>query len=437
MTPPQQKAKALLQKKLDEIVYCKDTLIKLQYYTELSESINQIIQSSLYKQWFGNYNGISEKLQILISSFSLGSTTPIPSSVDLTSTITEVGGLLSEGNAFKIEIIEEIQKIPDGSGDNAALIKIAKKTAIQIKARDEQQMESSADSTMTDMATLVEEAEDANKQVEELVSSADSLTNFYDTEANTVKGDNLVRADTFYTEMKSIVERIDKVYADAQKILGNVSVFDKGALFDAQKSVNTIAKIKIEIYIAAAKSLATLVTNMAKSAGGAGGAADAAITAGEKITAADISVSKDSDTSDKNISRSDFVTLTQTFDAAFAAYDSIILVKINFLEYSDTYRDYLTIATKMVQSFKGNKTELSAPLKKAEGAGKVFDEEKNKVELKYTEMKSLKSQMVKFKEYMIGVDEKFLRFKKLMDGADEDLQILQKEKGQGMLAFEK
>ena len=181
-------------------------------------------------------------------------------------------------------------------------------------------------------------------------------------------------------ELKQLVGRIDKVYDDAQKILVDVKIFDKAAHSNAESSVNTIQKIRIQIYIAAAKSLATLVTNMAKSAEAA---AAAAITAGEEVNAADISGEDKGVTSatSATITRDKFDELTKTFDAAVAAYDSITT------EGEDLdFQRYLTMADTMLINFKGKKDELTMALKGAEEAVRLFKiQEKSAVKKDETE----------------------------------------------------
>jgi len=414
MNPSQQKAKALLQKKLDEVIYCR------------------------VDEWYKRCTIVENKLNNFISRLNAGSTS-IPTDAELTGVVTDVKELLDNADIFKTAIIEVITKLPVSErADNAPLIKVAKLLVEEIQQHDKEYKEQSVDSTTTDMAALVEEANKLNKDTENVVKLADTLKEFYDTGSSSANKDNLKKAATCYTDMKSIVERIDKVYADAQKILGNVSVFDKVARSAAESSVNAVGVLKIQIYIAAAKSLATLVTNMAKSAGGAGGAADVAIAAGNEVNGGVIVTGKETTT--PITVEGKFKELKEKFDKAVTAGDTIYEGQFDTSECYSTSAKYLDNATTMVSSIKGKKDAVvdivSSPLQIAKDAVNLWDKERETLHKKRKMIVTFKDPLQKLQTYLDNVTTEFGKIVALQEEAAELLKQLETAQTAGIKAFD-
>jgi hypothetical protein len=350
------KNKDFLQKKLNDVLYCKDTLLQLQSYKNLSKDIETIFNSPLFKDWITRYALIKDKLTSIISRLDANDSTSVPTDAELTKDITDVRELLSTSDIFKTQIIDVIEKL-DGSVDSAdvPLIKVAKLLVAKIKKRDEAYKEMSVDSTTTDMATVVEEAETVKKKVDSLVKNLEELAEFYKKDVGTVDKGKLDDAKQRYDELEPLVKRVNECYKSSEIILGKVSIFDEKVHSDAQKLVNDIQKIMIEINIAAAKGLATLVVNMLTSAEGA---ADAAIATGKEVTGDDVSV--------MTVTRDRFIELTAAFENAFKAYSAFIVGEFNFVLYFIDCNKYFTAATAMVDCFKGDKDALIPQLKVAQ-----------------------------------------------------------------------
>jgi len=426
MTPEkQQEAKDLLQKYLDNTEHYRGIFEHLYQYKNLSSSIKAVMTNELFLKFSESYTATKQELEKLISRLdNTDSSVRLPTSADITNAIRAVRELLSKADILKKKIIGAILSLPDGYGDNAVLIDTAREMVKKIKEDDEAYKEMSVYSTTTDMATLLKEAETVKNKVAVLDSSVDSLKDFYKSDG-TVDSDMLGEAKQKVVELKQLVERIDAAFTSAQKILEKVSIFDSAAHRDAESSVNKIEKIKIEIYIAAAKSLAILVTNMAKSAETA---ADAAIAAGKKVIDADTREKKEATT----FTREDFDKLTAAFENAFKAYDSITIEDVDL-----NFQIYLNMATNMVSSFKGDKIELTANLQIAMKQDELFKIQKKSADKKNTEMGNLNDEMGELKKYLSGVDAEFGKIDEFDRLSKEALAKLKENKNVGMADFKK
>jgi hypothetical protein len=443
----QQEAKYLLQKYLDDIEHYREIFVDLYQYKGLSTSIKAIMDNEIFLQFGTSYTAIKTELDSLISRLDdTGSPQSQPAGIEVTKTIAKVRQLLDKADTLKTKIIAAVKALPPGDkgdkGDKAALIEIAKEFVEQIEASDKKYKELSADSNITSIGEAVSDAGSVKKEVDALAYSLGNLKDFYDVDGRGANKEKLAQAKQYYNKLKQLVERIKTICGKADEILGKVSVFDKGARLDAQKLVNDIKKIQIEINIAAAKGLATLVTNMATSGDTA---AAAAIAAGKEITAAYISEKKEGESSVTTITPVDFDKLTTKFKSSSAAYEAIrgayyhltnLEVSNKATSYYGKCQIYLNDADKMLLNFKGKKNELTSSLAEAtESVESLKKIEKKSVDTLKQSYEPLKSQMLEFTKYMSEVDEKFKDIQKLMSDAAVDLEKLKAAQTAGMVAF--
>ena len=422
--------KEILQKKLNDVLYYKDTLLQLQSYKNLSKDIKNIFDSPLFKDWVTRYAFIKDKLTSIISRLDANDSTSVPTDAELTKDITDVRELLSTADIFKTQIIDVIEKL-DESVDSAdvPLIKVAKLLVKRIKEHDEEYKKMSVDSTTTEMVTVVEDAKKVLEEAKGVFYLFGNLTNFYDSTTGVVDS-KIKQVATYYTEMTNIVERIDTCRKSAGEILTRVSVFDKVARSAAESSVSTVEKIKIDIYIAATQGLATLVTNIYDAAAAA---YDVAITASNAVKPTTI----------LTVTEDQFKILKETFDKAVAAGDTIYVNSFDTRVYYSTSKKYLAAAVEMVNGIKGKKSAASTGhdvvslLKQANEAVNLCDDKGKILSAKNSEITVLKERIKELQTELEAVNKEYDEIKALREKAASVNAELEKASQEGIVLFNK
>ena len=290
----------------------------------------------------------------------------------------------------------------------------------EIIKHDEEYKETSVDSTTTNMAALMEEVDVLDEELAALAKIVPTLDDLYKSDTG-LNNNTLTQAGKYYNDVKSIVDRINKICEDANKILKNFNVFHIDTIdrIAAESSVNSIEKLKIKIYIAAAKGLANLVINMSTSATIA---INEATYIGDQITGAVISTTGSSQQSQQFNDENNFKSKKEIFDKANTGYESIYKNLNVFIGTCDTY------LKEVPDTVLGKKYDMDELKKAKEGRKKLLND--------YGAVLNLTNKITELQKYLDDVNKKFGEIETLKTEAATLLNNLEEAKKKGIKAFE-
>ena len=232
-----QEMKKILEEKIDEMGYEMSVLTQLNNLKDTFPKITVLFEN------INKNNDEIKKYQIVLQGliFNLtGSSQSVPTERDVQKAIRDTDSILSSARILKDSIIAAIEnKNVEDNSDEKPAIDFAKASVEQIKKDDERHKEMTMDSTMTEMAAVVEEAKAVVSEVEKLVNSIDSVKKFYDATTGVIK-DNLNEALSKNQELEQLIKTIDKFDARVRKLSSNVSPFNEVKMFKAEKYVDSV-----------------------------------------------------------------------------------------------------------------------------------------------------------------------------------------------------